>query len=206
MTLTLEKVLNRIRRVERSILILITSLIILSALNLALFGIVSQNSIAEANYTALKNRTDTLESYYSALQSQNSVLTDEYERLKTEHDGVLSNFSDLQTTLNELQNHLLSVVIEEAKNITLSPGGNKTITYNLPFSGYAEINLIASGEVYMWIGSSVVAEVYYARLPPFPQTSSTITTNIPVSPHLVLYLVNVEKKEVSVELEITLVY
>ena len=206
MTSTQVKILNRIGRVERSTLILITSLIILSALNLALFGIVNQNSVTVQNYTALKNRTDTLERYYSAIQSQHSALRDDYERIETEYSGVLSNFSDLQTTLDELQNHLLRTVIEEGKNITLSPGGNMTATYSLPFSGYAEISLIASGEVYMWVGSSVVSEVYYARLPPFPETSSTITTNVPVSPQLVIYLVNAEKKEVSVELEITLVY
>jgi hypothetical protein len=200
------KVSDRIIRLEKRTLVFIISLVLLSSLNLILFGIISQNAITDSSYNALKNRTDTLESYYSTLQSQHSILKDNYESLEIEYREISSNYTALQMTLDDLQNHRLKEVIEEGKNITMSPGMNLTLTYNLPFSGYAEINLEASGEVYMWVGSSIATDGYYARFPPFPETSSTITTEVPVSPTLFIYLVNVEKSEVVVVLEVGLVY
>jgi hypothetical protein len=197
---------RRIKAIDRRTLVFLISLVLLSSLNLILFGSLNQKNSIQSSYDTLINRTETIENYYRKLQDQYSTLRDDYDQLKVDNDNLALNYSNTQRQLDDLVNHRLQAVIEEGKSLKIGPEENQTLVYNLPASGYAEIQLNSTGEIFMWVGSSMVEGVYYSRLPPYPKTSTEMSVQVPVSPSLYIFLVNTEKSEVKIDLRINLVY
>ncbi len=197
---------TKLKSIDKLVLVLLISLFITSTLNVILFIRLNEKSMIESNYLILQNRTRILEDYYTVLQGQYSGLVEDYESLRERYNELVKSNADLQRELDDILHHTLRIVLEESKSLSLDPGENTTLVYEISVSGYAEISLTSSGEVYLWVGSSMVDDIYYARIPPFPETTLTINTKVPVSPSLYLFLDNADDVPVEVEFSINLVY
>ena len=146
------------------------------------------------NYIELYNSTTTLQSYYNELNDQHSELRDEYTELNGLYSTVKENYADLETDYDAVMNFEKVIKIEEGQIITLEPKGNYSIVYSIPFSGYINLNYNATGDSYVWVGSTAL-DSYYSRYPQFPETASIINFSLPVLPDIIIYFTNPSESE-----------
>ena len=170
--------------------ILLASLLVVS---LALSGFLYQGhqdyQVLYENYQALYNNTLTIQSYYNELSDQYTELREEYSQLNEYYSETLSSHAQLQMEYDDLINYELNMEIEEGKTITLGPKQNSSMIYQIPFLGYIDVSYNASGETYVWVGSTTLEE-FYSRNPQFPGTASEHNFTIPVLPDVIIYFAN----------------
>ena len=170
--------------------ILLASLLVIS---LALSGFLYQGyhdyQDLYVNYQALYNNTITIQSYYDELTDQYTELRTEYSQLNTYYSDTLSSYAQLQAEYDNLVNYKLNMEIEEDNTITLGPKQNSSVVYQIPFSGYIDVSYNASGETYVWVGSTIL-EGFYSRNPQFPDTASEFNFTVPVLPDVIIYFAN----------------
>jgi len=134
----------------------------------------------KVNYMVLYNRTITIEQYYNESNLRYLELRGEYEYISSNYNELVKRYTDLVNNHDDILNYRLSLQLETNKSLTLPPLSNTTIVYEVPFSGYIEVSFSATSDVYLWIGSSSVENIYYSRYPPFPQTSYGANITVPV--------------------------
>jgi predicted nuclease with TOPRIM domain len=157
-------------------------------------------------HVSLQNDTSNLETYYNDVQ-------DKYSRLKNEYADLQSLYLNLQRDMMELQNELddilslkKEIMLEKSKILEILPEESVTLFYDAVF-GYIDVNFTSSGEIYFWIGSSLIEEKYYSRYPPFPDTIFDGAFTVPVSDEIFIYIYNPNSETVAnIKLTIKLTY
>ena len=158
----------------------------------------------EGNYLLLLNTSSSLEDYYSELQGMYSTLRDEYDNLEDMYSVLALEKAELQDDYSELKgikdsiqgelDDILSFVkatyLEQNVSYELPAGGNMTLSYNITYAGYIEVEFNSTTDIYFWVGSSVSENGYYARYPSFSNTAYNGTITIPVCAHVYLFIVN----------------
>ena len=156
------------------------------------------------NYNSLLNTSESLEKYYSELQEMYSTLRDEYDNLGDMYSVLVLEKAELQDDYSELEgvkdyiqgelDDILSfskaTYLERNASYELPAGENMTLSYNITFAGYVEVEFNSSTDIYFWVGSSVSENGYYARYPSFPNTAFNGTFTIPVCVNVYLFIVN----------------
>ncbi len=191
---------------NKLVTILISTVIILSGLDVFFYFKLNHVNITEDNYNILENKTQTLETYYQQLNDQYSSLMTDYTDMKGRYEALILSNTLLQREYDDIINHDKQVILEEKQSIRLQTGENTTIIYEIPASGYAEIEINSTKETFVWVGSSRVDEIYYARFPSFPQTASVFSFKVPVSPSMFFFIENADTDEAEISYSINLVY
>ena len=159
------------------------------------------------SYMILYNRTITIEQYYNESNARYLELRGEYEYISSNYNALVKRYTDLVNNYDDIMNYRLSLQLETSKLLTLPPKSNTTLIYEIPFSGYIEVSFSATSDVYLWIGSSSLENIYYSRYPPFPQTSYGSTFTVPVMPDVHVNFGNgSEFSEAEIEFSIKFVY
>jgi hypothetical protein len=162
------------------------------------------------SYWALSNVSTSLETYYEELQDMYSVLRSEYSYLEDSYTALMQEKVALQNELHILKDIIdlnASILLEYDKTLELSPEGNITLTYDTIYAGYLFVNFTASSDIYIWVGSSVTENEYYARYPPFPKTAFNGTFTVPACTIVYVNINNPnEEMEAIVTISISYIY
>jgi len=142
------------------------------------------------NYVLLVNTSSTFENYYNELKDTYLVIMKEYSDLNNRHNDLL-----------QIINFNKSIFLESKKALKLPGGRNETLSYDVVYAGYVEIEFNSSTDIFFWIGSSVTNENYYARYPSFPKTAMNGTFIIPVCDKI---FVSVYNPNVDIESDVIL--
>jgi hypothetical protein len=143
-----------------------------------------------SNYQSVLNTSSSLELYYDELQEMYSVLREEYSVLEGMYSELLREKVALQREFDEIMGFNRSILLENNRTIELSAGGNVTLSYEIIYAGYIELNFTSSVDIFFWVGSSVTENDYYARYPPFPETVSNGTFAVPAHGGLFIFIKN----------------
>jgi hypothetical protein len=157
-----------------------------------------------SRHLELVNVSTSLETYYGELQDMYSVLRSEYSNLEDSYTALMQEHVALQNethTLEEIVNLNESLLLEEDRTLELPPDGNTTLSYETPYAGYLLVNFTASSDIYIWVGSSVTENEYYARYPPFPNTAVHGTFTVPACATV---YINISNPSEEIEAEVTL--
>lgn len=158
-------------------------------------------------YLSLFNTTSSIELYYDELQDMYLTLRDEYSDLDERYSTLLQEKEILLSEYDDVINFGKEIILENSRNYTLSPEDNITLTYDLIYAGFIELNFTSSTDIYIWIGSSVTENEYYARLPSYPRTTSKGAFTIPVCATIHIHIMNPnESEEAIINLTIKYVY
>ena len=175
----------------------------------------------EGSYLELLNTSASLEDYYSELQGMYSTLRGEYDNLEDMYSTLVLEKAELQDAYSALESIRDSIqgelddilsfskttFLERDASYELPAGGNTTLTYDITYAGYIEVEFDSSTDIYLWVGSSVSENGYYARYPSFPNTAYNGTFTIPVCADVYLFIVNTDiDSGTSVTLTIEYVY
>ncbi len=195
-------------------------------LEVNLLSLDAQYSELAENYVLLLNNSDTLQDYYDSTRSNYNELQSMYQDLRQEYSdlqilhsasiqgnaALLEQISQLniekeaiQKELEDILSFSKSTIIENNSSYIILPGGNTTISYDIVYAGYIEVNFTSTTDVFLWIGSPVSEDTYYSRFPVFPRTSFNGTFVVPVSNGVFLYIENTDL-EISGEITITIKY
>ena len=186
--------------------ILLATLIISLALSGFLYQGYQDYQDLYYNYQELYNNSLLTQSYYDELTDQYTELREEYTQLNTYYSKNLANYAQLQMEYDDLISYRLHTEIEGAKNITLGPKQNISIVYPIPFSGYIDVYYNASGDTYVWVGSTTL-EGFYSRNPHFPGIASEINFTVPVMPDIIIYFANPDEfKTITITYNIIFTY
>jgi hypothetical protein len=158
-----------------------------------------QTELFTEQYFELYNSTNSIQDHFENLTSQYSELRSEYSLLDNMYDDLMKRNADLQSEYDSILSYEIEYNLVSGKTIELGPKENYTTIYNIPFSGFITVNYSATGEIYSWVGSSTLSDVYYSRNPQFPHTASNHNFTIPVLPDVVLFFANGDEFE-SVEI------
>ena len=162
------------------------------------------------SYWELSNVSTSLETYYEEFQDMYSVLRSEYFYLEDSYTALIQERASLQNELHILEDVLdlnASILLENDKTFGLSPEGNITLSYDTIYAGYLFVNFSASSDIYIWVGSSVVENDYYARYPPFPKTAFNGTFTVPACAIVYININNPsEETEAIVTISINYIY
>ena len=166
------------------------------------------------SYLSLHNTSATLERFYQELEGYYDELQDMYATLRGEYSNLENMYSNvsmeralLQSEFDDVVGLRKSLVLEENRSLDLAAGENVTISYDIDYAGYLEINFSSTTDVYIWIGSSVSDGDYYSRYPPFPQTSTGGTFEVPVCATTYFFIKNTDDEAgASITLSIKYVY
>ena len=85
-----------------------------------------------------------------------------------------------------------STTIVNNTSYVIPPGGNTTISYDIDYAGYIEVNFTSTTDIFLWIGSPVSEDAYYFRFPAFPHTAFNGTFSVPVSNAIFLFIENTD--------------
>jgi uncharacterized membrane-anchored protein YhcB (DUF1043 family) len=165
----------------------------------------SGKSQLKNQYMVLHNQSNELSSYYEELLTRYNESLEEYDELSRNYTKVLREYQELKQEHFDVINHKKWIILEEDREIVIESGENFSLSYNIPASGYVEVEYNSTSDIYLWFGSTI-EEGYYARYPAFPATSSLAKLKIPVTPDLVIYIGNPNSVNVKISLDITLVY
>jgi len=149
-------------------------------------------------YQALRQEYSDLQGLHSGSIQVNADLLDEISQLNVEKDAI-------QKELDDTLSFSISMIIEDNASYIIPPGGNMTISYDIVYAGYIEVNFTSTTDIFLWIGSPVSSDVYYSRFPVFPRTAFNGTFVVPVSNEVFLYMENTDV-EMSGEIIITIKY
>ena len=162
------------------------------------------------SHMELLNISTSLETYYREMQDMYSVLRGEYSNIEDSYTALMQEYVALQNemhTLEDIVNLNESLLLEEDKTLVLLPDENITLSYDTSYAGYLLVNFTASSDVYIWIGSSVTENEYYARYPPYPNTAAHGAFTLPACAKVYINIGNPsEEVEVEVTLSIEYVY
>jgi hypothetical protein len=214
------------------IMLIITTVIFASFSTFLYFRSQTLNSLdAQYNeliddYTILLNISDTLREYYDITRSNYSELLIRYQDLRQEYSEILDLHSGsiqenaelmnqisqlylekevLQKDLDDILSFSKSTIIDHNSSYFIQPGGNTTVTYDIVYAGYIEVNFTSKTDVFLWIGSPVSEDAYYFRFPAFPYTALNGTFIVPVSNAVFIFIKNTDV-ELSGEINITVKY
>jgi hypothetical protein len=165
----------------------------------------SDKSELKNQYMVLHNQNTDLSCYYEDLLSRYNESVEDYDDLSRNYTRVLREYQELKQEYFDVINHKKRIVLEKDRELILDARENVSLGYNIPASGYVEVEYDSTNDIYLWFGSTI-EEGYYARYPAFPDTSSKAELKIPVTPDLVLYLGNPNSVEVEISLNLTMVY
>lgn len=186
---------------------LVACTILLLAVNAYQFNQLNEKRGLEYSYMVLENRSSTLASYYDEITGNYLSLRADYSNLNDEYSELVSRYYALQKDYEDVVNLRKELTLAEDEVIHIGPGGNHTLVYSLEAAGYIEVDFKASGEVFHWVGSSIVDGVYYSRFPAFPQTSRSGLFRVPAASQLNIYVVNPDRdNDVEVRLSVTYMY
>jgi hypothetical protein len=124
-------------------------------------------------------------------------LRDEYLQLSEEYQQVLEEGATAKAELEQIKNFEKSSLLAVNETLSIAPGSNTTLSYDLPLSGYAVFNVSSSSDIYLWVGSSIHPGIYYSRQPAFPETASELNFTLPVSHTLYVFITNIHETEES---------
>ena len=103
-----------------------------------------------------------------------------------------SNIARVQKELDDTLSFSKSTVIANNSSYVIPPGGNMTISYDIIYAGYIEVNFTSTTDIFLWIGSPVSKDAYYFRFPAFPHTAFNGTFIVPVSNAVFLFIENTD--------------
>jgi uncharacterized membrane-anchored protein YhcB (DUF1043 family) len=201
---SLDDLLEKPLRKQTALLALV--LIVASALGGYAFLEKSARARLEDGYLELHDQSTALNTYYQELQTRYNESMEDYEELNRNYTKVLKEYQDLKKEYFDVINHKKNLILEEDREITLKGGDNVSLNYSIPASGYIELEYESTEEIYLWIGSTIQEEGYYARYPAFPDTATSASVKIPVSPDLVVFIGNPNTGDSLVNLNINLIY
>ncbi len=157
------------------------------------------------NYQILLNTSSNFELYYNELQEMYSVLRGEYSVLEGVYSDLLREKVALQREFDEIMSFNRSILLENNRTLDLSAGGNVTLSYEIIYAGYIEVNFTSSVDIFFWVGSSVTENDYYARYPPFPGTESNGSFSVPACGKLFIFIKN-PSEDTSANVTLTVKY
>jgi hypothetical protein len=150
----------------------------------------------EGFYT-LENRTNILNTYYDELQGMHLELRDEYLQLTEEYQQALEEIAMTKSELEQIKNFEITSLLADNEILSIGPGSNTTLSFDLPLSGYAVFNVSSSSDIYLWVGSSIHQGIYYSRQPAFPDTALELNFTLPVSHTLYVFIANIDEIDES---------
>ena len=171
------------------------------------------------NYLILLNNSNTLQDYYNRTLSNYEELQIMYQETRVEYSVLQSLHSDsikdnaelraqkdaIQKELDDTLSFSKSTILANNSSYSVPPGGNMTISYDIIYAGYIEINFTSTTDIFLWIGSPVSEVIYYSRFPVFPHTALNGTFIVPVSNAVFLFIENTDLA-LSGEIKITIKY
>ncbi len=178
------------------------------------------------DYVILLNNSETLREYYENTRSNYDELQIMYQDLHQEYSNLYGFQSDsiqenaelmeqisklnlekevIQKELDDMLTFSKSTTIENNTSYVIPPGGNTTISYDIVYAGYIEVNFTSTTDIFLWIGSPVSEDAYYFRFPAFPHTAFNGTFIVPVSNAIFLFIENTDV-ELSCVVIITIKY
>ncbi len=199
---------------------------LIAGLEESLLSLDAQYTVLADDYVILLNNSNTLQEYYldtrsnyNELQIMYRDLRQEYSDLQGLHSGSIQEIAELldqisqlnvekeaiQKELDDTLSFSKSTIIEDNASYILPPGGNMTISYDIIYAGYIEVNFTSTTDIFLWIGSPVSSDIYYSRFPVFPRTAFNGTFVVPVSNAVFLYMENTDV-EIFGEIILTIKY
>ena len=176
---------------------------------------INASSVLRGYYNELQGSYDILllnfgdiQDYYEDLQGDMENLQNNYLELENLYGSLLLEKELLELELGDIIGFKKRMVLEENKTLVLYAEDNRTLSYEMPFAGFIELNFTSSVDIVIWVGSSVIDDLYYARIPPtFPDTSNGGSFTIPALRTIYVYLYNPnETLETEVVLDINYFY
>jgi hypothetical protein len=186
------------------------------------FGnLTSYYNISLEMYSELKSEYYFIESHYQSLQAENINLKQENEEYKNLCDNFKENITIIQKEIAELmdENMILQnilnkyntlgdeIMLENNSKIEINANEDVTLSYSNTLSGYLTINFTSSREIYLWVGSSIDENNYYARYPSFPETCYNGYYKIPVCQNIYIYIKNADftyKTTIDISVKLTI--
>lgn len=188
-------------------IILVIAVFILSLLNGYLYFQLKEYDNLKNEYVVLYNRTTLQEGYYNNLTDMYTDIRSEYDQLSNNYKDLLQKHYNLTREHDDILNYKKEIMLTYNESIVLPIKSNSSYTYELPFSGYILMNFTADDDIYVWIGSSMVDGVYFARYPQFPETTEAASFIVPVAPDLSVFIGNPnEFDEARVNFTIKFIY
>ena len=171
----------------------------------------------QVGYLDLYDRYLTLEKNFSITNRYYNEITEMYSDLRDEYSEYAEGYVIISREKNTLQNEVAVleeiinferyIIFESDKIVELPPQGNATLLYETNYAGFIEVNFTASTDIFLWIGSSISEEVYFARFPIFPNTAVNGSFKIPVCSTVYINISNPnEENEVDVRLSVKYTY
>ncbi len=181
--------------------------LILSLLTGYLYFRLKEYSNIKDEYESLYNKTLIQEIYYDNLSSMYSEIRIEYDQLSSSYKDILQKYYNLTDEYGSVLKYEKEVTLAVNESTVLPIKSNSTYIYELPFSGYIIMNFTADDDVYIWIGSSMVDGIYFARYPRFPETAENASFIVPVARDVYVFIGNPnEFNEARVNFSIKFVY
>ena len=184
-------------------------------------NLTSYYNISLEMYSELKREYYFIESHYQSLQAENINLKQENEEYKNLCDNFKENITIIQKEVTELmdENMILQnilnkyntlgdeIMLENNSKIEINANEDVTLSYSNTLSGYLTINFTSSREIYLWVGSSIDENNYYARYPSFPETCYNGHYKIPVCQNIYIYIKNADytyKTTIDISVKLTI--
>jgi flagellar basal body-associated protein FliL len=193
------KNINSGKRDKIIIYILLIIVIILCCTSGLLYYNLKNANTLEKELLELYNRSNQVENYYIKINDMYLKLREEYEYVYEEYSKINLKNILIEKEYNEILNYKKVIILENEKSINLLSKQNNTAIYEIPFSGYVQINFTSTDDIYFWIGSTSIEQVYYSRFPSFPEIEKSGSFMIPVLPNLVIFIAN-PSEESSIDL------
>jgi flagellar basal body-associated protein FliL len=179
-------------------ILLIIVIILCCTSGLLYYNLKNANNL-EKELLELYNRSNQVENYYIKINDMYLNLREEYEYVYEEYSKLNLKNILIEKEYDEILNYKKVIMLEKEKSITLLSKENNTAIYEIPFSGYVQINFTSTDDIYFWIGSTSIEQVYYSRFPSFPDIEKSGSFMIPVLPNLVIFIAN-PSEESSIDL------
>lgn len=198
---------NEAKKINYTTITLVVLLFILSLMSGYFYYEIQKYRDLEIDYKTLYNRSATVEEYYDELIGMYSELREEYGDLLDRHAELVMEYSNLTKEYEDVLSYRKAISLVSDKTITLEIESNETYLYDIPFSGFIEVSFSADDDVYVWIGSSSLDQIFYSRYPQFPETVEAASFKVPVQPDLRVFIGNPnEFNEVTVTFSIDFFY
>jgi hypothetical protein len=171
----------------------------------------------QVSYLDLYDRYLTLEKNFSITNRYYNEITEMYTNLRDEYSEFTKGYVNISREKNTLQNEVAVfeeiinfekyIIFESNRIVELPPQGNATLLYETNYAGFLEVNFTASTDIFLWIGSSINKEIYFARFPTFPNTAVNGSFKIPVCSTVYINISNPnEENDVDVRLSVKYTY
>ena len=190
-----------------STVVLVVAVVGLSLLSGYMFLRLRGCDALQREYVSLYDSCVLLEDYYDNLTGMYSELRAEYDQLLGNNKELLRDYYNLTVEYDDVLNFRKEVLLVDGESVYLPIEANVSYSFELPFAGYIAMEFSADDDVYVWVGSSMLDDVYYYRYPMFPETAEVGSFVVPVAPDLRVFVGNPnEFNGVRVEFTINFVY